>query len=152
MTDRLATGVDRRTVLRGACLGCAGLALAACGGSSSSAPAAATPEPDTSSPAAGGTTKPLAALADLTIGQAVAAKAADGRNLLLTRTSQTEVVAFSAICTHQGCTVEPDGAKLACPCHGSVYDARTAKVLSGPAPAPLHSVAVKVQDGQVVLA
>ena len=153
MTDRLPTGVDRRTVLRGACLGCAGLALAACGsGSSGGTSAGASPATDTSSPAAGGAPKPLAALADLTIGQAVAAKAADGRNLLLTRTSQTEVVAFSAICTHQGCTVEPAGAKLACPCHGSVYDARTAKVLSGPAPAPLHSVAVTVQDGQVVLA
>jgi Rieske Fe-S protein len=140
--------VDRRTLLQGTCLGCAGLALAACGASSSPSSAA----PPATSGSGGDASKPLAVLADMKIGQAIAAKTGDGRNLLMTRTSETEVVAFSAICTHQGCTVEPDGTKLACPCHGSVYDARTAKVLAGPAPAPLHSVAVTVQNGQVVLA
>ena len=149
------TALDRRSVLRGACLGCAGLGLAACGGSSSGASAASSPAAgsspagDAGSPAAA---KPLAVLADLKIGSSVAAKTSDGRNLLMTRTSQSTVVAFSAICTHQGCTVEPDGAKLACPCHGSVYDAATGKVIGGPAPAPLHPVAVTVQNGDVVLA
>jgi Rieske Fe-S protein len=150
------SGVDRRGLLQGACLGCAGLALAACGGGSGTAagPTDSSPAPG-SSPATetgGAADKPLAVLADMKIGSAVAAKTADGKNLLMTRISQTEVVAFSAICTHQGCTVEPEGTRFACPCHGSVYDARTAKVLSGPAPAPLHSVAVSVKDGNVVLA
>jgi len=146
------TELDRRSVLRGACLGCAGLALAACGGSSSPSSSAADSTP--SSPAGGSPAapKPLAVLADLKIGSSVAVKTADGRHLLMTRTSQTAVVAFSAICTHQGCTVEPDGAKLACPCHGSMYDAATGKVIGGPAPAPLHPVDVTVQNGNVVLA
>ena len=152
------SGLDRRALLQGACLGCAGLALAACGGGSSGADTAASDgappaaAPSESAAAGGDSSKPLAVLAEMKIGSAVAAKTADGKNLLMTRTSETEVVAFNATCTHQGCTVEPDGAKLACPCHGSVYDAKTAKVLQGPAPAPLSSVAVKVANGNVVLA
>ena len=151
--------LNRRALLQSACLGCAGLTLAACGGGSSDA--ATAPASDDASPAAapsdspaagGDSSKPLAVLADMKIGSAIAAKTQDDKSLLMTRTSETEVVAFSATCTHQGCTVAPDGAKLACPCHGSMYDAQTGKVLQGPAPAPLSSVAVKVVNGNVVLA
>jgi nitrite reductase/ring-hydroxylating ferredoxin subunit len=154
-------------VLQGACLGCAGLALAACGGGSTggsrgdssgavspggSDAGSSAAAPSQSAATGAGGAKPLAVLADMKIGSAIAAKTAGGKNLLMTRTSATEVVAFDATCTHQGCTVAPDGSKLACPCHGSIYDARTAKVLQGPAPAPLSSVAVKVTNGNVVLA
>jgi Rieske Fe-S protein len=149
--------LDRRTVLRGACVGCAGLALAACGGGSTTDSAAgdAAPGPasgSSSGPASAAPPKPLATLADLKVDASVAARAPDGRRMLLTRVSETSVVAFSAKCTHQGCTVEPDGAKLACPCHGSVYDARTGKVLRGPAPAPLPAIDVVVTNGAVFVA
>jgi Rieske Fe-S protein len=60
------------------------------------------------------------------------------------------VVAFSAICTHQGCKVAPAGTTLNCPCHGSKYDAMTGKVLNGPAKADLAPVAVKVSGQDVV--
>jgi Rieske Fe-S protein len=40
--------------------------------------------------------------------------------------------ALSPICTHLGCTVDIQGARLVCPCHGSTYD-REGKVLLGPA-------------------
>jgi Rieske Fe-S protein len=43
-----------------------------------------------------------------------------------------EFVAVSPICTHRGCTVDVQGARLVCPCHGSTYD-RTGVVLKGPA-------------------
>ena len=39
--------------------------------------------------------------------------------------------ALSPICTHLGCTVEIEQARLVCPCHGSTYD-REGKVLRGP--------------------
>ncbi len=44
--------------------------------------------------------------------------------------------ALSPICTHLGCTVEIEGERLVCPCHGSTYD-RAGAVLRGPAERPL---------------
>ena len=146
------SGVDRRTVLRGVCAGCAGLALSACGGGDD-APADDAAAPATSppaSPAAEGA--PLVSLADLTVGTPVAARASTGQRLLVTRTGEATAVAFSAKCTHQGCTVEPSGSALACPCHGSEFEAATGKVTGGPAPSPLPAVAVVVRDGGVYLA
>jgi Rieske Fe-S protein len=43
-----------------------------------------------------------------------------------------EFSALSPICTHRGCTVDVQGDRLVCPCHGSTYD-RAGRVLKGPA-------------------
>lgn len=40
---------------------------------------------------------------------------------ILIRTSETQFIAVSLICTHKGCTVELTGDKFVCPCHGSEY-------------------------------
>ena len=62
----------------------------------------------------------------------------------------SDVHAFSARCTHLGCTVGSVAkGKIFCPCHGSVFDARTGAVVQPPATAPLPKIAVTVQDGQV---
>ena len=42
------------------------------------------------------------------------------------------VVALSPECTHLGCTVDIQGARLVCPCHGSTYE-RDGRVVQGPA-------------------
>jgi cytochrome b6-f complex iron-sulfur subunit len=134
----------RRMVLVGA--GVAGIAaLAACGGSKSSG-AAAAPAP---SGAAGGAA--LAQLSDIPVGTAISAKA-NGKPVILTQPTAGTVKAFSAICTHMGCTVAPssDGKELDCPCHGSKYNATTGAVIHGPAPKALAPVAVKVVGGAVV--
>ena len=61
--------------------------------------------------------------------------------------------AYSAVCTHRGCTVNYKDGKLACPCHGSVYDpARDAAVEAGPAPTPLPEIPVEVRNGEVIRA
>lgn len=69
--------------------------------------------------------------------------------------AQRAVKAYSAVCTHAGCTVRYDSGRklLVCPCHGSVYDpARGAAVLSGPAPYPLTPLKVGIdQKGNIWL-
>lgn len=152
-----ADGLDRRSVLQVACGSCAALALSACGGGSSSSGSggSSTTAPDSggSSPtaaAAAGATA-IAQLADIPVGSSISAKSGD-KPLLIARPTATTVVAFSAICTHQGCTVAAAGKTFACPCHGSKYDAFTGAVINGPAPAPLHPFAVTVKDGAVVAA
>jgi Rieske Fe-S protein len=61
------------------------------------------------------------------------------------------IVAYSAVCTHQGCPVNMwTTAKnaLFCSCHGSVFDPRNAaQVLDGPAPRRLPSLGLKLEDG-----
>lgn len=57
-----------------------------------------------------------------------------GDTVMVVRTSDTTVVALSAICTHAGCTMDYDSGahELACPCHGSMFSL-TGQVVSGPA-------------------
>jgi rieske iron-sulfur protein len=64
------------------------------------------------------------------------------------------VVAFSAICTHLGCTVLPkltDAGYIPCPCHGSLFDpTQNAKPVGGPANRPLPSLPIAINaDGTV---
>ena len=62
----------------------------------------------------------------------------------------TSVHAFSSRCTHLGCTVNSvSKGKIFCPCHGSVFDARTGAVVQSPASAPLPKVPVTIKQGQV---
>lgn len=56
------------------------------------------------------------------------------QNMIIVRTGDTQYVALSKICTHQGCTVGYDAShnQIACPCHGARYSL-TGAVLKGPA-------------------
>jgi Rieske Fe-S protein len=73
-----------------------------------------------------------------------------GDKIVLTSGSDGAVHAFSAVCTHQGCTVSSvSRGQISCPCHGSRFDARTGAVVAGPAPAPLASIPITVRDGGV---
>lgn len=64
-------------------------------------------------------------------------------------------VAYDAVCTHAGCTVEydPSYKLLVCPCHGGAYDpAHGAQVVAGPPPTPLTSLPITVDaNGNVIL-
>jgi Rieske Fe-S protein len=66
------------------------------------------------------------------------------------------VVAYSAVCTHQGCPVNMwtnERNALFCSCHGSIYDPRNgAQVLAGPGPRPLPSLGLRLEDGVPVVA
>ena len=66
------------------------------------------------------------------------------------------LVAYSAICTHLGCTVLPSLSAqgyIVCPCHASVFDpAADARVVSGPANRPLPALPIEVSSDGVVRA
>jgi Rieske Fe-S protein len=76
----------------------------------------------------------------------------DGPNgpVAIGRPSTNRVVAHTAICTHMGCTVEGNGARLNCPCHGSIYDAFTGVVIQDPAPLPLAAISVRIVGMAIV--
>ena len=57
--------------------------------------------------------------------------------------------ALSPTCTHLGCTVDIEGERLVCPCHGSTYD-RTGAVLQGPAERPLARYRTRVSSDGVL--
>ena len=57
--------------------------------------------------------------------------------------------AFSAVCTHAGCTVEFQQGTFFCPCHASTFDGKTGAVLSGPAPSGLPAIPVRVSGGTI---
>ena len=62
--------------------------------------------------------------------------------------------AFSAKCTHEGCTVTflPGQSVIWCPCHDGRFDDVNGRVLSGPPPRPLTKYAVQRQlDGGIVV-
>jgi nitrite reductase/ring-hydroxylating ferredoxin subunit len=76
-----------------------------------------------------------------------------GNPAVLVHLDSGDFVAYSAVCTHQGCTVAYQGGELACPCHGSVFDpANGAAVVAGPASRPLPEIPVKVEGGEIVRA
>jgi rieske iron-sulfur protein len=66
------------------------------------------------------------------------------------------IVAYTAICTHEGCAVDDWLAPeqlLYCPCHGSKYDPKdSAKVVEGEAPRPLPALPLKLDDGRLQVA
>jgi Rieske Fe-S protein len=108
------------------------------------------PEQAAESIGAAPTGERIAAVADVPVGGAASATL-NGQPVLVTQPEEGEFRAFSAICTHQGCTVAPGDGVLECPCHRSTFALADAAVLGGPAQEPLPEVSVTVVDGDVVV-
>ena len=63
------------------------------------------------------------------------------------------VFAYSAVCTHEGCTVQFNSASknLQCGCHGAVFDPfDDAKVVTGPTNQPLAKIKVATEGSWIV--
>ncbi|RCW45237.1 nitrite reductase/ring-hydroxylating ferredoxin subunit [Halopolyspora algeriensis] len=145
---------SRRHLLAAGGAGIGAAALSACAdGSYQGSKLTGEPSPSNTP---GGTQAPsqsgaaLVDLADVPVGGAVSATAPDGKPVIVAQPRQGEVAAFSAVCTHMGCTVNPNGNRLHCPCHGSVFESSTGDVVNGPAERPLGTVPVHVEAGKVV--
>lgn len=151
--------LTRRSLLRVVAVTGAGAAvLAACGGggdddvrAGGDGGSTSTPQ-DPSSSAAGtpadGGGGGLVATADVPVGGGVVL---DGKKIVVTQPRAGEFKAFTAVCTHQQCTVA--GVKdntISCPCHGSTFSAADGSVKGGPASSPLRAISVAVDGDQVV--
>jgi thiosulfate dehydrogenase [quinone] large subunit len=143
-----ATNFQRRSVLRTAIVGALAVAASFAGKalpkSSASTPVKATTK------ASG---KQIIKLAQLPVGKTFNfVHSAQGIPAIVFRT-KTGVFAYSAICTHEGCSVayKSTTKQLVCPCHGAQFDPfADAKVISGPTNRPLDKVKVKISGVWIV--
>ena len=73
--------------------------------------------------------------------------------VVVTQPEEGTFEAFSAICTHQNCTVKDvRGGTINCACHGSKFNITNGSVVQGPAASPLPPVGIKVQGTSIVQA
>ena len=149
------SAINRRRALSGSAAVALGVPLLAACGDDSNATAvdpAASSEPDDteSSPsddgaASGG--EALASAADVPVGGCFVVAAA---KVVVTQPTEGDFRAFSAICTHQGCSVESSTeGDIPCPCHQSKFSLEDGSPISGPATASLAAVEITV-DGDAI--
>ncbi|MER6948935.1 Rieske (2Fe-2S) protein [Nonomuraea sp. NPDC000554] len=137
---------SRRAVIAGVGVGGLTLALTACGGSSDSSASAQPPANESGAPAGGG----LGKTSDIPVGGGTVFK---DQKVVVTQPKSGEFKAFTAICTHQGCTVaNVSNGTIDCPCHGSKFNIADGSVANGPAKQPLAEKQIKVEGDQITLA
>jgi Rieske Fe-S protein/uncharacterized membrane protein YphA (DoxX/SURF4 family) len=96
--------------------------------------------------------KNIIKVASFKVGQTHNFTAKAGTPAVLFRT-KTGIFAYSAVCTHQGCTVQFNSAssKLQCGCHGAVFDPfDEAKVVTGPTTTALAKIKVATEGAWIV--
>jgi Rieske Fe-S protein len=149
------TCVARRSVLAMAAVAGATAAMSGCQTYGAEAPAEpANPPAAAASPGTGEPAKAarpaLAQLADIPVG---GGKVFADQKVVVTQPTAGTVKAFSATCTHAGCTVSEvlDGT-INCTCHGSKFRVADGSVAGGPAGRPLPPVAIAVQGTAIKLA
>jgi Rieske Fe-S protein len=151
--------LPRRVVVAGSGILAVSAALAACSSSPNqgAAPASQAPpisgppaqHPPATSTSAAPNGERLASTSDIPVG---GGKVFPGDKLVVTQPTAGEFKAFSAVCTHQGCTVNKvaDGT-IDCPCHGSKYAIADGSVMHGPAQRSLAERQVTVSGDAVYL-
>ncbi|SDS96314.1 Rieske (2Fe-2S) protein [Actinopolymorpha singaporensis] len=74
------------------------------------------------------------------------------QKVVVTQPQQGTFKAFSATCTHRGCTVgDVTGDTIRCRCHGSAFSALDGSVKQGPATRPLPPVKIEVEGSSIKL-
>ena len=139
----------RQVLLTVGVVAAAAAVTAACGSSSASSsgatPAASKPAasgPAASTPAAGTPSGIPVAESDVPVGGGTILT---DSKVVVTQPTKGTFKAFTAVCTHQGCTVASvANGTISCPCHGSTFSAADGSVTGGVAPAPLASIPVTV--------
>jgi Rieske Fe-S protein len=155
---------SRRTVLACAGAACAA-ALAGCSTYNSNsggvdAPQGTQSTESSSAPAAaggggsggggGGGAAVLAKTSDVPVGGGTVLT---DKKIVITQPQSGTFHAFTAVCTHAGCTVgSVSSGTINCPCHGSRFNINNGSVVNGPAASPLAAVNIKVQGTSILQA
>jgi Rieske Fe-S protein len=72
--------------------------------------------------------------------------------IVVTQPTAGAFKAFTAVCTHMGCTVnQVQNGLIMCPCHGSEYSIIDGSVKQGPAPSPLAAKPITIANDQITL-
>lgn len=154
---------SRRTVLAGVAGASAAAALAACGSAKDAGDGAGSgaSKGSTGSSSSGGVADGTAGASSgsggIPLGSSAAIPVGGGKvfkeqKVVVTQPKAGEFKAFSAICTHQGCTVGGvSNGKINCPCHNSNFSAADGSVVGGPAPAGLSAKKITVEGGELRL-
>lgn len=139
--SRAAAGLDQ------AILGQSASGQRASGQPASPQPA---PGPSSSPQPAPGQLPSLALTSDVPAG---GGKILADKKIVITQPRAGSFEAFTAVCTHQGCTVSSvSGGTINCPCHGSKFSIANGSVVTGPAPSALAPVSIKIQGTSIVQA
>ena len=87
----------------------------------------------------------LASAPPLDVGEGRVLGDPSGREALVVRLDEHEIVAFERRCPHLGCPVlwAAERGRFECPCHHAAFAARTGEVLFGPPRRPLTPVRIR---------
>ncbi|MBT2399610.1 Rieske (2Fe-2S) protein [Streptomyces sp. ISL-100] len=152
----MGKGTSRRAVLTAAAAAAGTALTAGCseygdenGGSAEETEPAPSEPPVPSGESPGGGTA-LAKTTEIPVG---GGKIFKGEKVVVTQPEEGSFKAFSAVCTHQGCTVSTvEGGTINCACHGSKFRVADASVEGGPAQKPLPRRQIIVESGSIRLA
>ncbi|HEY8481095.1 MAG TPA: Rieske (2Fe-2S) protein [Spirillospora sp.] len=146
--DRAADRTRRSVLLGAGAVGIAGLA-AACGGSGDGGDSGGSGGAEGGSGGSGGG-QALASVSEIPVG---GGKVFEDAKVVVCQPTQGQFKAFSAVCTHRGCSVDAvaDGL-INCPCHKSKFKITDGSVAAPPADKPLEEKQITVQGDQIMLA
>jgi Rieske Fe-S protein len=140
----------RRAVLGGVAAVGAGAVLAACGSDEPTDSTGGGGDADSGDQGSGGGDAPSGALATTDEVPVGGGTVFQKEKIVVTQPTEGDFKAFTAVCTHQGCTVgSVNGDTIQCNCHGSQFDAADGTVKKGPASKALAAKKVTVDGNNI---
>jgi len=156
MTE-LTDQTSRRAVLGGVAAVGAGAVLAACGSDEPKDSAGGGSDTGSGGSDDSGSSGSGDAAADGAVGKTADVPVGGGtvfqkQKVVVTQPTEGDFKAFTAVCTHAGCTVgSVKGDTIQCNCHGSQYSAADGSVKKGPAPKALAAKKVTVEGDNIIV-